>query len=45
MNMKEYDETRNMKENSNFKIVKVVKSTCKAKLNHMLVSITWNNKH
>ena len=34
-----------MKENSNFKIVKVTKSTSKTKLNHFLLTITFNNKY
>ena len=35
---------RNMKENSNFKIVKVMKSTSKTRLDHLLLSITFNHK-
>ena len=32
------------KKNSNFKIVKVMKSTSKIILNHLLLSITFNDK-
>ena len=34
---------RNMKENLNFKIVKVMKSMSKTRLNHLLLSITFND--
>ena len=34
-----------MKENSKFKIAKVVKSMSKTKLNHLLLSITFNEKY
>ena len=37
--------SRNKKENSNFKIAKVMKSTSKTKLNHLLLSITFNDKY
>jgi hypothetical protein len=37
--------SRNMEENSNFKIVKVMKSTLKIILNHLLLSITFNDKY
>ena len=34
-----------MKENSNFKIVKVIKTTSKTILNYLLLSITFNDKY
>ena len=34
-----------MKENLNFKIVKVMKFISKTKLKHLLLSITFNNKY
>ena len=37
--------SRNMKENSKFKIVKVMKSTSKTRLNHLLLRITFNDKY
>ena len=37
--------SRNMKENFNFKIIKVMKSTSKTKLNQLLLSITYNEKY
>ena len=36
---------RNMKENSNFKIIEVVKSTSKTILKHLLLSITFDAKY
>ena len=37
--------SRNMKEKFNSKIVKVMKSTSKTKLDHWLLSITFNDKY
>ena len=34
-----------MNKSSNFKVVKVMKSTIKTGLNHLLLSITFNDKH
>ena len=38
-------DSRNMKENSNFKIVKVMKSMSKTRIYHLLLSIIFNNKY
>jgi hypothetical protein len=37
--------SRDMKNNSNFKIVKVMKSTFKTILKHLLSSITFDDKY
>jgi hypothetical protein len=37
--------SRNVKDNSNFKIVKAMKSMSKTTLHHLLLSIIFNAKH